>query len=84
MRAALVFALIVAAAIVSSCAMSKPNLCLEVVSPFVEDPIIIPPDLGDNVMLCAPKGGFYGATKECVPLALVRRYLYQHAAEKAE
>ncbi len=60
------------------------NLCLNVVSPFVEDPIVIPPSLSDNVLLCAPKKDLETVTEECVSLFLVRRYLYAQAALKAE
>jgi hypothetical protein len=60
------------------------NLCITVVSPFVEDPIIIPGTLSDNTLLCAPKKDLEQITEECVSLFLVRRYLYQQAALKAE
>ncbi len=90
-----IMAVLFAVLVITACAVAEQkaaqpeppqmaNLCLTVVSPFMEDPIIIPGTLSDNTMLCAPKKDLETITEECVSLFLVRRYLYQQAALKAE
>jgi len=83
-RATLILALMLSGCTHAPQTAPAEPVCLTVVSPFVEDPIIIPPSLGDNVQLCAPKLDLGHVTEECVSLFAVRRYLYTHAAQRAE